>query len=273
MFDALIHHKIDTEGLRFDLVMDDVESLNQRVLRNEPDVSKISFAAFLKATDQYVLLNAGAALGKGVGPLLVSKKEEGIMNRETLQSFISDLRIAIPGKNTTANFLFTFFFPKAKNKMEMVFSEIEDAVLSGKADAGIIIHENRFTYQQKGLHKLCDLGELWENETGEPIPLGGVAVKKILPDLIKEKLGRVMKRSIEYAFSHPDSSAEFVKLHAQDMDEEVRKKHIALYVNDYSVDLGEKGRHAIETMFSKALETGLIDVDKKNIFVNPLVFH
>lgn len=152
----------------------------------------------------------------------------------------------------------------------MIFSEIEDAVLSGKADAGVIIHENRFTYEQKGLKKVCDLGELWEEETKQPIPLGGIAVRKNFPEEIKQKIDRVMRKSVEYAFAHPDSSYEYVKQHAQEMDESVRRKHIELYVNKYSVDLGEKGKQAIETLFSRAAETGLIHSIANAIFVEPI---
>ena len=261
MFDALVHGKIDTEGLQFDVVLDDVEALNQRTLRGELDISKISFAAFTKVTDQYQLLNSGSALGNGVGPLLISKISY-------LESHVPNLKVAIPGKNTTANFLFSFFFPEAIDKTEMIFSEIEDAVLSGKADAGVIIHENRFTYEAKGLKKTCDLGELWEKETAQPIPLGGIAVKRNLPDEMKEKINRVMKRSVEFAFANPDSSFDYVKKHAQEMDEEVRRKHIALYVNSYSVDLGTGGRKAIEIFFEKAVQVGIISVIPENIFVN-----
>lgn len=268
MFDAMVHHKIDTEGLLFDVIIDDVESLNQKVLSNEIDVSKSSFATFFRVTDTYLLLNAGAALGNGVGPLLIAKNEIRIPITIGTKSEIGNLKIAIPGKNTTANFLFSIFFPEAVNKVEMIFSEVEDAVLSGSVDAGVIIHENRFTYHDKGLKKICDLGELWENETGQPIPLGGIIVKKSLPSDIRKKLGRVMRKSVEYAFTHPESSYAFVKQHAQEMDEAIRKKHIALYVNNYSIDLGETGRRAVETLFSKAIETGMIASTQKNIFVN-----
>jgi 1,4-dihydroxy-6-naphthoate synthase len=207
-----------------------------------------------------------------VGPLLISKSE--IHNPKlpfsNLKSQISNLEVAIPGANTTANFLFSIFFPEAKNKKEMIFSEIEDAVLSGKADAGVIIHENRFTYEQKGLKKICDLGELWETETKQPIPLGGIAVKRSLPVEVQQKINRVMRRSVEFAFANPTSSFDYVKAHAQEMNEEVRKKHIALYVNQYSIDLGEKGRKAIETLFTKAVKAGIASSLRKDIFTNQI---
>jgi 1,4-dihydroxy-6-naphthoate synthase len=263
MFDAMIHHKIDTEGLSFEVVMEDVESLNQRALREELDVTKISFAAFLKVTKKYVLLNSGSALGKGVGPILISKEKIS----DSPES-VSKLKVALPGENTTANFLFSIFYPQAKNKIKMIFSEIEDAVLSGKTDAGVIIHENRFTYELRGLKKICDLGERWENETNQPVPLGGIAVKRNLDLEIQEKLNRVLKKSIEFAFANPQSSSTYVAQHAQEMSEEVRMKHIQLYVNEYSVDLGTSGKIAIDTMIHKAISAGMIEETEKNIFLS-----
>ncbi|MCK6650785.1 MAG: 1,4-dihydroxy-6-naphthoate synthase, partial [Bacteroidia bacterium] len=165
--------------------------------------------------------------------------------------------IAIPGKYTTANFLLSLAFPNAKNKVELVFSGIEEAVLQGKVDLGLIIHENRFTYEQKGLKKVLDLGEWWETETGLPIPLGGIVIKKNMPEEIIQKVNRVLRKSVEYAFAQPKSSLPFVKAHAQEMSEEVMYKHIDLYVNHYSVDLGEKGKAAIDTMFQRADALGL----------------
>jgi 1,4-dihydroxy-6-naphthoate synthase len=260
MFDALVHEKVDTEGLHFNVFMDDVETLNRRALRGEPDVTKISFAAYTKVTDKYQLLDSGSALGDGAGPLLISKISY-------MESHVSNLKVAIPGNNTTANFLFSFFFPEANDKVEMVFSEIEDALLSEKADAGVIIHENRFTYEAKGLKKICDLGELWEKETRQPIPLGGIAVKRNLPGETKEKINRVVRRSVEFAMKDPASGFDYVKRHAQEMAEEIMQKHIALYVNNYSVSLGQSGRKAIEIFFEKALQAGIIKTIPQNIFL------
>ncbi len=264
MFDAMVHHKIDTEGLEFLVMMEDVESLNQRAIRHELDISKISFAAYARVWEKYSLLNSGSALGNGVGPLVISRNQFPV-------SDLTQKMIAIPGLNTTANFLFNIFFLGTKNKVELIFSEIEDAVLSGRVDAGVIIHENRFTYEQKGLKKICDLGELWEKETAEPIPLGGIVVKRNLPEEIKQKIDRIMRRSVEYAFANPGSGYEFVKQHAREMDEDVRRKHIALYVNEYSIDLGEKGRHAVGTLFQKAKNTGVIHSLPQTIFINKSV--
>src|ERR1019366_5232120 len=229
IFDAMIHGKINTEGLQFEVVMEDVEALNQKAFTDELDITKLSFFAFAHVTKFYQLLNSGSALGKGCGPLLVANSKFKIE---------STTKIAIPGKYTTANFLLSLAFPDAKNKVETLFSDIEDAVLSGKVDAGLIIHENRFTYEQKGLKKLIDLGEYWETLTNAPIPLGGIVAKRNLPNDLKQKINRVIRKSVEFAFANPKSSLNFVKAHAQEMSEEVMYKHIDLYVNNYSIDLG-----------------------------------
>jgi 1,4-dihydroxy-6-naphthoate synthase len=260
IFDAMVNGKINTEGLQFDIVMEDVESLNRKALNGELDIIKISYAVYPEIMNEYVLLNSGSALGFGVGPLLVSKEIRK-------KSEIKNLKIAIPGTHTTANFLFSIFFPEAKNKIEMIFSDIEDAVLSEKVDAGLLIHENRFTYEQRGLKKIYDLGELWEKETATAIPLGGIVVKRNLTVEVKREINCVLKRSIEYAFAHPDSSNSYVKQHAQKMDEEVLNKHIALYVNEFSIDLGSKGKDAIEKLFQKAKQSGMIQEIRDDIFI------
>ncbi|MBL7890488.1 MAG: 1,4-dihydroxy-6-naphthoate synthase [Bacteroidia bacterium] len=256
IFDAMIHGKIDTEGLAFKVVMEDVETLNQMAFRGDLDITKLSYHAFAYLRDKYQLLDAGSALGNNCGPLLICKSDPALI-LEKLKSADSSVSIAIPGKYTTANFLLSLSFPKAKNKVELVFSGIEDAVLQGKVDLGLIIHENRFTYEQKGLKKVLDLGEWWETETGLPIPLGGIVIKKNMPEEIIQKVNRVLRKSVEYAFAQPKSSLPFVKAHAQEMSEEVMYKHIDLYVNHYSVDLGEKGKAAIDTMFQRADVLGL----------------
>ena len=238
--------------------MEDVETLNQKAFKRELDITKLSFHAFAYVTKQYQLLDAGSALGNGCGPLLVAN------SKSKVQSFT---KIAIPGKYTTANFLLSLAFPEATNKKEFLFSDIEDAVLSGKADAGLIIHENRFTYEQKGLVKLIDLGEYWETLTQSPIPLGGIVVKRELPIEIKNKVNRIVRKSVEYAFANPASSRSFVKAHAQAMSEEVMQKHIELYVNNYSVDLGAEGKRAINTLFDKAQEVGVINKIEEELFL------
>jgi len=267
IFDAMLHGKIDTEGLEFDVFMEDVETLNQKAFKGELDVTKLSYHAYAHLTKKYQLLNAGSALGNNCGPLLITNKNDlsGLVSE--LRSPDSKLKIAIPGKYTTANFLLSLAFPEATDKVEMVFSDIEDAVLTGKVDAGLIIHENRFTYEQKGLKKIIDLGEYWETLTKAPIPLGGIVIKRDFPNELKATFDRVLRKSVEYAFANPKSSLSFVKEHAQEMSEEVMYKHIDLYVNNYSVDLGKEGKRAVKLLFDKAEELGMINKMEDNIFL------
>lgn len=253
MFDAIVHRRIDTEGLEFSVCMADVEALNKAALAGEADVTKLSYHAFAHCTSNYVLLDAGSALGRNCGPLLVSKRA---ISKDEVAA--GKLRIAIPGKYTTANFLLGLAFPDARDRTELVFSAIEPALLNDEYDAGLIIHENRFTYEAKGLRKVVDLGEFWESETGALIPLGGIVVNRSLPDDVKQRVNRVLRRSVEYAFAHRAASLPFVREHAQEMSEEVMYRHIDLYVNEYSVDLGAEGRRAVELLLEKARATGLI---------------
>lgn len=281
IFDAMIHQKIDTEGLSFEVVFDDVETLNQKAFRAELDITKLSYHAYAYLTDNYVLLHSGSALGFGVGPLLICENEDYIStdNLQNLRSHpiaigssdfrlqTSDISIGIPGKYTTANFLLSLAFPEAKNKIEMKFSEIESALLNHQIDMGVIIHENRFTYQEKGLKKIIDLGEFWEDLTQGPIPLGGIMIKRHLPEEIKQKVNRIIRRSVEYAFDHPESGMDFICSLSQEMSTEVIKKHIDLYVNKFSIDLGETGRKAVQTFFEEAHKVGIIPETKQNLFL------
>ncbi len=275
IFDAMIHHKINTEGLDFEVFYDDVETLNQKAMRGELDISKLSYHAFAYVTDKYVLLDAGSALGFGVGPLLISDYEISISDLEKGQvlnrkSEVVNPLIGIPGKYTTANFLLGTAFPNADNKVELVFSEIEDAVLDGRIDIGLIIHENRFTYQDKGLKKIIDLGDFWEKHTGCAIPLGGIVANRKLPVDVQHKINRVIRRSVEFAFENPKSGLDFIRSHAQEMSEDVMYKHIELYVNKYSVDLGEEGKKAINLLFDTALKNKIIPEIKNELFLTPL---
>lgn len=251
IFDAMVHGKIDTEGLKFEVVMEDVEALNQRAFKSELDITKLSFHAFLYVQQNYILLKSGSALGFNCGPLLVQDSKFKIQRFE-------DLKIAIPGKNTTANFLLSLAYPNAKDRTEVLFSEIEQAVLDGKYDAGLIIHESRFTYEQKGLKKIMDLGEFWEGLIHAPIPLGGIVARRSFDNDLLQKINRVIKKSVEYAFANTPDVMSYVKQHAQEMSEEVMKKHIDLYVNEFSIDLGETGTKAVNLLFNKAKEIGLI---------------
>ena len=242
MFDAIVNKRIDLHGLTFDFIIDDVEHLNKIALNHQPDITKMSFNAFTKIYDRYQLLTSGAALGNNCGPLLIAKNP-------LTPKLAENLRIAVPGYNTTAFLLLKYALPNAGNFKEYVFSEIENAILSGEADAGLIIHENRFTYQLKGLYRVIDLGEYWEQKTLHPIPLGGIGIKRSLPNSIKTTVNKILFESIKYAFDNPDTSMPFVAKHAQEMDPIVMKSHIDLYVNTYSQELGEKGRNAIYSLF------------------------
>ncbi len=265
IFDALLHGKIDTEGLTFVPVIEDVESLNHKANQHLLDITKLSYHAYAYLTHQYKLLNAGSALGFGVGPLLIRNSEFRIQNSELDDS--SELRVGIPGRLTTANFLLSIAYPELKNKVEMVFSDIEGALLRGDIDFGLIIHENRFTYESKGLIKVRDLGEYWEELSGAAIPLGGIVVSRKFDDTTQMKIDRVLKRSIEFAFANRKSSYDFVRAHSQEMSEEVMYKHIDLYVNEYSIDLGAEGIKAIHTLFDKAVEQGVIEKYESDFLV------
>ena len=260
IFDAMIHDKIDTEGLKFDLVIEDVEELNKATFEGNIDITKLSYHAFAFVADKYKLLTAGSALGRKNGPLLISRKK-------IYQDEVNDLRIAIPGKYTTANLLFSIAYPKVKEKKTYLFSDIEEAILEDEVDAGVIIHENRFTYQKKGLRKVVDLGELWEEKTGNPIPLGGIVVNRNIEPKIQQKVNRILRKSVEFAFENPQSSREFVKRHAQELDDSVIDKHIDLYVNDFSVNLGNVGKKAIKRLYEEATKAALFESVPKDIFV------
>jgi len=259
IFDAMVNHKIDTEGIEFDYIMADVEKLNNTAFKEQPDITKLSFHAFLFLAGPYLLLDSGAALGFGAGPLVITRH---------LHQF-SDLQrktIAIPGKYTTANLLFSLAMNSEVFKKEMVFSEIENAILSGEVDAGVIIHENRFTYQSKGLVKLLDLGEYWEHLTGLPVPLGGIAAHRRLGNDTIAKVNRCIRRSIEYAFEHKGELNDFIRCNAQEMNDEVIQQHIDLYVNKYSVSLGLQGKQAVTVMFEYAVKAGVISKMPGQIF-------
>lgn len=252
MFEPIVNNRIDTMGIEFEIVLDEVEQLNLAAQESKYDISKLSFNAFTKLTNYYQLLHSGSALGRNCGPLIISMEDH-------VPSDLKEITIAIPGEHTTANLLLDIAVPNVKEKKVIVFSEIEEAVHQGKVDAGLIIHESRFTYAQKGLKKIIDLGEYWESEYGLPIPLGGIAIKKDLPEDIKSKVNKVLFDSIQYAFKHPDSGKDYIKCHAQEMDEEVMYQHINLYVNEYSQDLGKEGKASIDFLFEKLLAMGRIE--------------
>jgi 1,4-dihydroxy-6-naphthoate synthase len=261
IFDAMVNGGVDTRGLTFDYVMEDVETLNQWALQGRLDITKLSYSTFLHKVNDYALLHSGSALGEGVGPLLVSKQPLDVAR-------MHEYKIAIPGLKTTANLLLSLAFPQAQNKTERIFSEIETAVLNDEVDAGLIIHENRFTYAQRGLTKVLDLGDWWEQQTGAAIPLGGIVMKRTFAPELCTTVDSIINESLALSWSRYPELSGFVTANAQEMEEEVMRKHIQLYVNDYTTDLGEKGRNAINTLFEKASNAGLI-----NNVVIPKIFY
>lgn len=245
LFEPLLARRIDTEGLEFDLQFADIAELNQLARHGATDVVKLSFFTYAMVREQYALLEAGSALGRGCGPLLVSREP---LTRDDL----ARARIAIPGVDTTAHLLLQSYAPEAVRREVRVFHEIMPAVLSSEYDAGVIIHESRFTYAQLGLQLVEDLGSYWERTTGLPIPLGAIAAKRTLGSDVIASLNRVIRRSAEYALANPDVPMPFVRAHAQEMDEAVMRAHIALYVNEFSVDLGPEGHRVVATLLERA---------------------
>jgi len=254
IFDALVNHKIDTKGYTFNTHLEDVQTLNEWALQGKLPVSKISYGVWPLVKNNYQVLNAGGALGKGVGPLLIYKENatstlENSDVENNGKPTIKTMCVAVPGINTTAHLLFSLVFPQVKNKKFLVFNEIEEAVLSGQVDAGVIIHENRFTYAEKGLSKWMDLGSYFEETFNAPIPLGGIIARKDMPNEEVQLLDTLIKESVQYAFKNSyDILPEFVKCHAQEMSEQVMRQHIDLYVNDFTVDMGDTGKKAIEQL-------------------------
>lgn len=261
IFDALVHNKTE-HSLDLELNLADVDELNLWAQNQRLDITKVSFGAYPSISKNYQILDSGSALGFGCGPLLISKD-----TKLDLNNIPDDFKVAIPGLKTTANLLLSICFPQIKNKKIMLFSAIEDAVLQGDVDAGLIIHENRFTYQLKGLNKLTDLGELWEERTGYPIPLGCIAVLRRLPQEEKLRIQNAIKESIEFAFTNPSESKDYITQHAQELDPEVVQQHIALYVNKFSISLGEEGKKAIEMLFEQGVNVGILEESVEPIFL------
>lgn len=260
IFDALANNKIDTGGLEFDIVLEDVQTLNEWAIQGKLDITKLSYGVLPLVLDKYAILKSGSALGSGVGPLLIS-------NSEILTTQIEDFEIAIPGKNTTAHLLFSLAYPDAKNKTFLRYDEIEQFVADGKG-LGVIIHENRFTYQEKGLHKIIDLGDYWEQHTANPIPLGGITISRKINSQLQQQIDTLIRKSIDYSFSNYPALSNYIKIHSQEMSEDVMRKHIDLYVNDYSVDLGEKGKKAVEYLLNVYQRNNPgVEFKMNNIFV------
>ena len=263
IFDAMVHHRVDTEGLEFDFFLKDVEELNKRALASDGDILKISYHAYAYVAQNYLILDAGSALGHKNGPLLISKR---LIDPDEMEF----MKIAIPGKYTTANLLFSIAWPKALNKVEYLFSDIEDALLNEEVDAGLIIHESRFTYFRKNLLKIADMGEYWEKLTGLPMPLGAIVINRKIPEEVALKVNRIVRRSLEYAYNDSSASFDFVAENAREMDSTVMNSHIKLYVTDYSLDLGRKGKEAVTGFFSIAGLKGVIPAIPERIFLTSL---
>jgi 1,4-dihydroxy-6-naphthoate synthase len=244
IFDALLNGSLHTDGLEFEPVLEDVETLNQWAIAGKLSITKVSYGVVPLILANYGMLNSGGAMGMGVGPLLITTPENSRLPIETLRK----LPIAIPGENTTAHLLMSYAFPDWQQKKFMVFHEIEAAILSGRVAAGVIIHENRFTYSEKGLVLVKDLGKHWEDTLQCPIPLGGIAIQRNLPLQIQRTVNRLIQQSIELAWQQYPLLSTYVKEHAQEMSEEVMRKHIQLYVNDFSLSAGPIGKKAVATL-------------------------
>ncbi len=260
IFDAMVHGRIDTEGLEFNYFLADVEELNRRAFEGKVDITKMSYHAYAFAARNYLILDSGSALGWNSGPLLISK-------RPVEKDGIENLKIAIPGIYTTANLIFSIAWPEAKNKIEYLFSDIEDALIKEEVDLGLIIHETRFTYHRKGLRKVADMGEYWQNLTGLPIPLGTIAINRSIPFDIACKVNRILRRSLEYAYKDSTASTGFITSNAAEIDPEVTSNHIKLYVNEFTITLGEQGRMAVEKLLSIASDKKVVPEVPPKIFL------
>ena len=260
IFDALVHRRIPLGDLDFQERLEDVETLNRLAVQGVLDVSKVSYAALGHFRDQYALLRAGSALGRGCGPLLVVKEQLAVGD-------LVGTTVAIPGRYTTAHLLLRLFNPDLVHFLEMPFHEIMDAVMTGRADAGVIIHESRFTYQGYGLHQLVDLGAWWEQETGLPIPLGGIVAKRALGGEAIRTIEQALTAAVEYARANPAAAARYIREHAQEMSAEVCSAHIGLYVNDFSQQLGPEGEQAIVELLRRAEAAGIIPASQAPLFI------
>ena len=272
IFDALVNNKIDTRGFEFDVMLEDVQTLNEWAREDKLDISKISYGALPLFLENYIVLNAGGALGKGVGPLLIGSKQ---LN----PSEIDDAIIAIPGENTTAHLLFSLAYPNADDKKFMLFNAIENFVLDhtgtsdGKNYLGVIIHENRFTYLQRGLKKIIDLGDFWEKQTGFPIPLGGIVMKRNFSPVIQQTINELIHESIQFAFARYPELSPYVKEHSQEMEASVMRQHIDLYVNEFSLDAGVEGKAAVNKFLEIYSGLNQVKIDHQPIFIDQDYFY
>ncbi|MCD6188249.1 MAG: 1,4-dihydroxy-6-naphthoate synthase [Desulfuromusa sp.] len=260
IFYGLVHGKVPCPGIKFNQQLEDVETLNQLALKKQLDLTKISYHALGHLRENYVLLRSGGALGRGCGPLVIAAQE-------TSMAKLRGKRIAIPGQLTTANLLLQLYSAGYENLLILPFDKIMAAVEQGLVDAGVIIHESRFTYQQYGLKQILDLGQWWEQESGYPIPLGGILAKRDLGRQLIQQIDTALRQSIEYAYAHPQEPQSYIKQHAQELDNDVINNHIELYVNDFSLDLGEEGVQAVNSLLSRAEKRGLIPPCELPLFI------
>ncbi|MEA5115037.1 MAG: 1,4-dihydroxy-6-naphthoate synthase [Geobacteraceae bacterium] len=261
MFYPLVHELVDTGALRFRERLEDVETLNTLAIENALDVCKVSYHAFAHIRQHYVLLRSGGAMGRGCGPVIVARQDCRIAD-------LKEMRIATPGRYTTAHLLLRLFNPQIGRIIPMPFHEIMPAVIEGRVDAGVIIHESRFTFQDYGLKRILDLGEWWESKTGLPLPLGGIAAKRSLGDSLLHEVDKAVRASVEYATSHRGEASEYIRAHAREMDDGVCSSHIALYVNHHSLDPGTEGERAAEALISLAAGCGLVPDSSLPVYVS-----
>lgn len=243
MFDALVNGKIDCKGVSFDYYMCDIEELNNIAISSDVDVTKLSYAAYPLIKDRYKLLRAGSALGYGSGPLLVSK-------HKIYPDELKDIVVGLPGEHTTASKLLNIFFPEIHSKKYYLFSDVSTAILDGEIDAGVLIHEERFSYKDKGLSLVADLGEEWDRHFHLPIPLGAIAVNRTVSSDLQLVINDLISESIKFAFANPLSSREFVKCHARELSDETINSHIDMFVNKFSLDVGEEGRESVKNLIN-----------------------
>ncbi len=251
IFYGLIHGKVPCPEVEFIEQLEDVETLNQLALKSQLDLTKISYHAFGHLREDYVLLRSGGALGRGCGPMIVAAENTSMVK-------LRGKTIAIPGQLTTANLLLQLYSDGYEDVLILPFDQIMNAVKKGQADAGVIIHESRFTYQQYGLKQILDLGQWWEEESGHPIPLGGILAKRNMGSPLINQIDSALRQSIEYAYAHPQKPQNYIKQYAQELNDEVTRNHIELYVNDFSLDLGNEGIQAVNSLFNRAEERGII---------------